>query len=301
MPLREIMLGRHGRPASRCGCWIRLRPGTSATCCSARRRPRTPRHGRIAFKTGTTYGYRDAWAVGFDGRITIGVWVGRPDGAPVPGLVGRTAAAPILFDAFARTGKVCRRGCQSRRKGVLVACNAKLPPPLRRFRPLGWTSPQWLRPGAAHQVPAEWLAHRSRSIRERSAMRPRCRSRSPAGRCRMTVLVNGVSAGDIDGRAPAPYRAARAGFRAADRDRCHRRRGYRCDPRAMMARESGRYGRKARLSRCGFIVCETHGGLASTPALWSRATVCKTCAIRAAGSFMAFEFATASHCVRSCS
>ena len=41
--------------------------------------------GRIAFKTGTSYGYRDAWAVGFDGRMTIGVWVGRPDGAPVPG------------------------------------------------------------------------------------------------------------------------------------------------------------------------------------------------------------------------
>ena len=37
---------------------------------------------------------------------TIGVWVGRPDGAPVPGLVGRTAAAPILFDAFARTGEL---------------------------------------------------------------------------------------------------------------------------------------------------------------------------------------------------
>src|SRR5206468_8258500 len=58
--------------------------------------------GRIAFKTGTSYGYRDAWSVGFDGKRTIGVWVGRPDGAPVPGLIGRAAAAPILFDAFAR-------------------------------------------------------------------------------------------------------------------------------------------------------------------------------------------------------
>ena len=37
-------------------------------------------HNKIAFKTGTSYGYRDAWSVGFDGRITIGVWVGRPDG-----------------------------------------------------------------------------------------------------------------------------------------------------------------------------------------------------------------------------
>ena len=65
--------------------------------------------GRIAFKTGTSYGYRDAWSIGFDGKHTIGVWVGRPDGAPVPGLVGRTAAAPILFDAFARIGGAASR------------------------------------------------------------------------------------------------------------------------------------------------------------------------------------------------
>jgi penicillin-binding protein 1C len=94
--------------------------------------PENATGGRIAFKTGTSYGYRDAWAVGFDGRRTIGVWVGRPDGAPVAGLTGRTAAAPILFDAFARTGG----GLQPlppAPKGVLIASTAKLPPPLRRF------------------------------------------------------------------------------------------------------------------------------------------------------------------------
>jgi penicillin-binding protein 1C len=90
--------------------------------------------GRIAFKTGTSYGYRDAWSVGFDGKHTIGVWVGRPDGAPVPGLVGREAAAPILFDAFARIGG---SGAQLPHPpaGVVFASNAKLPPPLRRFQP----------------------------------------------------------------------------------------------------------------------------------------------------------------------
>jgi penicillin-binding protein 1C len=71
--------------------------------------------------------------VGFDGKRTIGVWVGRPDGAPVPGLVGRTAAAPILFDAFARTGKL-PAPLPAAPKGVLVAATAKLPPPLQRFR-----------------------------------------------------------------------------------------------------------------------------------------------------------------------
>jgi penicillin-binding protein 1C len=91
--------------------------------------------GRIAFKTGTSYGYRDAWAVGFDGKRTIGVWVGRPDGAPVPGMIGRTAAAPILFDAFARTGRIVRLPPPP--KGVIFATTAKLPPPLQRYRPAG--------------------------------------------------------------------------------------------------------------------------------------------------------------------
>ena len=89
--------------------------------------------GRIAYKTGTSYGYRDAWALGFDGKRTIGVWVGRPDGAPVAGLVGRIAAAPILFDAFARTGQT-PTALASAPKGVLFAPNARLPPPLRHFR-----------------------------------------------------------------------------------------------------------------------------------------------------------------------
>jgi penicillin-binding protein 1C len=90
--------------------------------------------GRVAFKTGTSYGYRDAWSVGFDGRYTIGIWVGRPDGAPVPGLVGRLAAAPILFDAFARlpTPPVSLPRAPS---GVLLTTSAKLPPPLKHFQP----------------------------------------------------------------------------------------------------------------------------------------------------------------------
>ena len=92
--------------------------------------------GRIAFKTGTSYGYRDAWAVGYDGRMTIGVWVGRPDGTPVPGLVGRTAAAPILFDAFARTGHPLQPLARAP-KGVIFASTDKLPPPLQRFGPAG--------------------------------------------------------------------------------------------------------------------------------------------------------------------
>ncbi len=88
---------------------------------------------RIAFKTGTSYGYRDAWSIGFDGKRAIGVWVGRPDGAPVPGLVGRTAAAPILFEAFARMDRPVAP-LPPAPQGALVATTAKLPPPLQRLR-----------------------------------------------------------------------------------------------------------------------------------------------------------------------
>jgi penicillin-binding protein 1C len=89
--------------------------------------------GRVAFKTGTSYGYRDAWSVGFDGRTTIGVWVGRPDGAAVPGLVGRMAAAPILFDAFARL-PAQPAPLPRAPSGILLTTSAKLPPPLRFFK-----------------------------------------------------------------------------------------------------------------------------------------------------------------------
>lgn len=55
---------------------------------------------RIAWKTGTSFGFRDAWAVGVTDRHTVGVWVGRPDGTPNPGHFGANVAAPLLVDVF---------------------------------------------------------------------------------------------------------------------------------------------------------------------------------------------------------
>lgn len=55
----------------------------------------------IAWKTGTSFGFRDAWAVGVSDRFTVGVWVGRPDGTPNPGFFGANIAAPLLVDIFA--------------------------------------------------------------------------------------------------------------------------------------------------------------------------------------------------------
>jgi penicillin-binding protein 1C len=90
--------------------------------------------GQVAFKTGTSYGHRDAWAVGFDGRHVVGVWLGRPDGTPVPGAFGGDLAAPILFEAFGRIGPR-RVPLPLPPPETLIAGTAALPLPLRRFQP----------------------------------------------------------------------------------------------------------------------------------------------------------------------
>ena len=94
--------------------------------------PANARGGRIAYKTGTSYGYRDAWAVGYDGRHVIAVWIGRADGTSTPGLSGHSAAAPLLFDAFARIADKTTP-LPPAPPGVLRATSGTLPPPLRRF------------------------------------------------------------------------------------------------------------------------------------------------------------------------
>ncbi|SDW48322.1 penicillin-binding protein 1C [Thiocapsa roseopersicina] len=88
--------------------------------------------GVLAFKTGTSYGYRDAWAIGFDGRHVAGVWVGRPDGTPVPGLAGIDAAAPVLVEVFSRLGPTTP--LPPAPPGILTTTSAELPPPLRRVQ-----------------------------------------------------------------------------------------------------------------------------------------------------------------------
>ncbi len=59
------------------------------------------RRAPMAFKTGTSYGHRDAWALASNQRITVGVWVGRPDGSPLPANSGRASAVPLLRKVLA--------------------------------------------------------------------------------------------------------------------------------------------------------------------------------------------------------
>lgn len=92
--------------------------------------------GSIAWKTGTSYGHRDAWVIGFDGAYVVGVWFGRPDGAAVPGALGVEAAAPALFDAFARLG-AAPVPLPPPPPGALTLATAALPAPLRSFHARG--------------------------------------------------------------------------------------------------------------------------------------------------------------------
>lgn len=55
---------------------------------------------KVAWKTGTSFGYRDGWAIGITPKYVVGVWVGNADGEGRPGLIGIETAAPILFDIF---------------------------------------------------------------------------------------------------------------------------------------------------------------------------------------------------------
>lgn len=86
----------------------------------------------IAYKTGTSYGFRDAWTVGFDGRYVLGVWVGRADNAAIPGLSGFVSAAPILFDAFAKSG-VAYTPLHEAPAGAFRLSESELPVTLKRF------------------------------------------------------------------------------------------------------------------------------------------------------------------------
>src|SRR5262249_60684016 len=85
----------------------------------------------LAVKTGTSYGFRDFWAVGYDRDVTIAVWAGRPDGTPMPGNSGRTTAAPVLFkiaDLLGPAPAPSRAGNNS-----LRTSRRDLPPGLRRL------------------------------------------------------------------------------------------------------------------------------------------------------------------------
>jgi len=91
---------------------------------------------RLAYKTGTSYGFRDAWAVGYDREVTIAVWAGRPDGTPLPGRSGRVTAAPILFKIADLLGPPASGAMpEPPPAGALLVSRRDLPPRLQHLDP----------------------------------------------------------------------------------------------------------------------------------------------------------------------
>jgi penicillin-binding protein 1C len=93
------------------------------------------RDRRIAFKTGTSAGYRDAWAAGYSANWTVVVWVGHADGTPRPGQLGRLSALPILFKAFGRLPGEDNRARPAPIDTIKVASYRELPPRMRTLGP----------------------------------------------------------------------------------------------------------------------------------------------------------------------
>ena len=164
--------------------------------------------GRLAYKTGTSYGYRDAFAVGFDRRTTIAVWVGRADNGAVPGLVGRQVAAPILFDAFARLPG--ERETIPAPPNVLVATNASLPPPLRQLRK---DAPKVLAQGAVGQLAIAFPPDGARvDLGLGADPHALLALKAQGGAPPFTWLVNGAPIGAPEPRRQATWTPDGAGF-----------------------------------------------------------------------------------------
>lgn len=165
--------------------------------------------GRIAFKTGTSFGFRDAFAIGFDRRHAIGVWVGRADNVPVPGLVGRKSAAPVLFEAFQRIG--LQPGLPPRPPGVIVARTADLPPPLRHLRSdIPKTVLAASRQALEIAFPPDGAKLDAASLMDGES--PVLTLKLQGGAPPFTLLVNGMPAGDGHNRRTIPLTAPGRGF-----------------------------------------------------------------------------------------
>ncbi len=104
-------------------------------------------HLPVAWKTGTSYGFRDAWAIGGTPGYTVGVWVGRPDGTPLPGQYGAITALPLLLEVVDSLPRTPGLGVPP-------------PPPTVHKREICWPlgmPPDEKAPGLCHQRREAWL------------------------------------------------------------------------------------------------------------------------------------------------
>ncbi|MGO9484818.1 MAG: penicillin-binding protein 1C [Rhodomicrobium sp.] len=175
--------------------------------------PASATPGAVAFKTGTSYGFRDAWAAGFDGDYTIAVWVGRPDASSVPGLVGLRVAAPVLFELFAAIGPHRAPFAPAPANVIGVRKTADLPPPLRVFREQRRDAPG----GPGHEAPLRIAYPPANAEVELAALEGEAEKlpialKAEGGTLPLTWLVDGVPLQSSPHRREAFLKPAGPGF-----------------------------------------------------------------------------------------
>ncbi|GAB2891067.1 penicillin-binding protein 1C [Uliginosibacterium flavum] len=129
---------------------------------------------RIAWKTGTSFGFRDAWALGVSGHYTIGVWIGRPDGTPNPGFFGANVAAPLLHD-------------------IVSALPAGTPPPRAKPANVGTAQICWPLGTAVDATPAELCPHKRTAWTLNGAIPPTLPDRASERSLRETIWLDPAS------------------------------------------------------------------------------------------------------------
>ncbi len=162
------------------------------------------RQRAVAFKTGTSYGYRDAWSVGFSNDYTVGVWVGQADGSPRPGHVGRDAAAPILLKTFELLPADTRADAPPPAGALLTTATDQLPPAMRVFRRETANAPpqQTVVPPPTISFPPNGtvVPLPAASAKDQSIV-----LKADGGRAPLTWLVNGQLIGNFDRFQPVLY------------------------------------------------------------------------------------------------
>lgn len=139
------------------------------------------RSGPVAWKTGTSYGFRDAWAIGTANGRVVGVWVGRPDGTPRPGHYGSRSAAPLLFEVFDVLPAAPRLAAPAPSGDAVPPSARPLPPALAYFPP---------RPASPAGDPVRIAYPRDGSEIERPSDRP-IALQAKGGRRPLIWLVDG--------------------------------------------------------------------------------------------------------------
>jgi len=159
----------------------------------------------IGFKTGTSYGFRDAWSMGFSNDYTVGVWVGRADGTPRPGHVGRDAAAPILLKVFGLLPPDKRPAPSPPVGAILTENTSELPPSLRVFtreeQPQQVVQATVVPPPSISFPPTGTVVPLpAPNAKDKTIM-----LKADGGRAPLTWLVNGMLIGSFDRFQPALY------------------------------------------------------------------------------------------------